>query len=81
MEATSGRSCWQKWAIATELVALKRRKEASLMFDQVVAGAVEHLEPDDPFLRSALRQRRGYWLLGKFSGVGRKSRRAPSPGG
>jgi tetratricopeptide (TPR) repeat protein len=70
----------QKWAIATELVALKRRKEASLMFDQVVAGAVEHLEPDDPFRRSALRQRRGYWLLGKFSGLGRKSHRAASPG-
>src|SRR3984957_11045113 len=34
----------QKWAIATELVALKRSKEASSMFDQVVAGAVEHLE-------------------------------------
>ena len=30
------------------------------MFDQVVAGAVEHLEPDDPFRRSAMRQRRGY---------------------
>jgi tetratricopeptide (TPR) repeat protein len=70
----------QKWAIASELVALKRRKEASLMFDQVVAGAVEHLEPDDPFRRSALRQRRGYWLLGKFSGPGRKSRRAAPPG-
>jgi tetratricopeptide (TPR) repeat protein len=71
----------QKWAIATELVALKRRKEASLMFDQVVAGAVEHLEPDDPFRRSALRQRRAYWLLGKFSGVGRRSRRGASSGG
>lgn len=61
---------YQKWAIATELVALKQSKEAALMFDQVVAGAVEHLEPDDPFRRSAVRQRRGYWLLGKF---GRKS--------
>ena len=49
----------QKWAIATELVALKRSKEAAQMFDQVVAGAVEHLEPDDPFRRSAVRQRRG----------------------
>ena len=65
---------YQKWAIATELVALKRSKEASAMFDQVVAGAVEHLEPDDPFRRSAVRQRRGYWLLGKFSGLGRKAR-------
>jgi tetratricopeptide (TPR) repeat protein len=65
---------YQKWAIATELVALKRSKEASLMFDQVVAGAVEHLESDDPFRRSAVRQRRGYWLLGKFSGFGRKAR-------
>ena len=65
---------YQKWAIATELVALKRSKEASAMFDQVVAGAVEHLEPDDPFRRSAVRQRRGYSLLGKFSGLGRKAR-------
>ncbi len=70
----------QKWAIATELVALKRSKEAALVFDEVVAGAVEHLEPDDPFRRSALRQRRGYWILGKFSGLGRKSRGTP-PGG
>jgi tetratricopeptide (TPR) repeat protein len=70
----------QKWAIATELVALKRSKEASLMFDQVVAGAVEHLEPDDPFRRSAVRQRRGYWLLGKFSGFGRKSQPGDTPG-
>jgi tetratricopeptide (TPR) repeat protein len=65
----------QKWAIATELVALKRSKEAALMFDQVVAGATEHLEPGDPFRRSAVRQRRGYWLLGKFSAFGRKSPR------
>ena len=70
----------QKWAIATELVALKRSKEAAQMFDQVVAGAVEHLEPDDPFRRSAVRQRRGYWLLGKFSGRGRKPRRDAPPG-
>lgn len=66
----------QKWAIATELVALKRSKEASAVFDQVVAGALEHLEPDDPFRRSAIRQRRGYSLLGTFSGFGRKARRA-----
>ena len=65
----------QKWAIATELVALKRSEEASVMFDQVVAGAVEHLEPDDPFRRSAVRQRRAYSVLGKFSGLGRKARR------
>ena len=58
-EATSAPSS-QKWAIATELVALKRSKEASELFDEVVAGAVEHLEPDDPFRRSAVRQRRGY---------------------
>ena len=57
---------YQKWAIATELVALKRPKEASVMFDQVVAGAVKHLEPDDPFRRSAVRQRRAYWFLGRF---------------
>jgi tetratricopeptide (TPR) repeat protein len=72
---------YQKWAIATELVALKRSKEASLMFDQVVAGAIEHLEPDDPFRRSAVRQRRGYWLLGKFSGLGRTARRGKAPDG
>ncbi|HEX4126012.1 MAG TPA: tetratricopeptide repeat protein [Acidimicrobiales bacterium] len=66
----------QKWAIATELVALKRSTEASSMFDQVVAGAVEHLEPDDPFRRSAMRQRRGYSILGKFSGFGRRARRS-----
>ncbi len=71
---------YQKWAIATELVALKRPKEASVMFDQVVAGAVEHLEPDDPFRRSAVRQRRAYWFLGKFSGLGRKSPRGEPPG-
>jgi tetratricopeptide (TPR) repeat protein len=70
----------QKWAIATELVAVKRPKEAARMFDQVVAGAVEHLEPNDPFRRSAIRQRRGYWLLGKFSGIGRKSRSKPQSG-
>ena len=70
---------YQKWAIATELVALKRPKEAAVMFDQVVAGALEHLEPDDPFRRSAVRQRRGYWFLGKFSGLGRKSRREAPP--
>lgn len=69
----------QKWAIATELVALKRSKEAAVMFDQVVAGAVEHLEPDDPFRKSAVRQRRGYWLLGKFSGFGRSARRKAKP--
>jgi tetratricopeptide (TPR) repeat protein len=63
---------YQKWAIATELLALKRSKKASLMFDQVVAGAVEHLEPGDPFRRSAVRQRRAYWLLGRFSGRGRR---------
>ena len=71
---------YQKWAIATELVALKRSKEAAAMFDQVVAGAEEHLEPDDPFRRSAVRQRRGYWLLGKFSRRGGKTRRDAPPG-
>ena len=71
---------YQKWAIATELVALKRSKEAAAMFDQVVAGAEEHLEPDDPFRRSAVRQRRGYWLLGKFSRRGGKTRRNAPPG-
>jgi len=58
---------YQKWAIASELVALKRPKEASRMFDEVVAGAVEHLSPDDPLRKSALRQRRAYRILGTFS--------------
>ena len=70
----------QKWAMATELVALKRSRDASVLFDEVVAGAVAHLEPDDPLRRSAVRQRRGYWLLGKFSGRGRKGRRDDGPG-
>ena len=70
----------QKWAMATELVALKRSRDASVLFDEVVAGAVAHLEPDDPLRRSAVRQRRGYWLLGKFSGRGRKARRDDGPG-
>jgi tetratricopeptide (TPR) repeat protein len=65
----------QKWAIATELLALKRSKEAALMFDQVVAGAVEHLAPDDPFRKRAVRQQRAYRLLGRFSGFARSSRR------
>jgi tetratricopeptide (TPR) repeat protein len=70
----------QKWAIATELVALRRSREAHEMFDQVVAGAVDRLDPDDPFRRSAVRQRRGYWLLGKFSSLSRQARRGDSPG-
>jgi tetratricopeptide (TPR) repeat protein len=72
---------YQKWAMATELVALKRSKDASAMFDQVVAGAVEHLDPDDPFRRSAIRQRRAYWLLGKFPRFGNRSPQEDSPGG
>ena len=68
----------QKWAMATELVALKRSKEASIMFDEGVDGAKAHLQPDDPFRRSALRQRRGYWILGKFSGR-KKARRDAGP--
>jgi tetratricopeptide (TPR) repeat protein len=70
---------YQKWAMATELVALKRSRDASALFDEVVAGAVEHLEPDDPLRRSALRQRRGYWFIGKVSGRGRKARRDEGP--
>lgn len=65
----------QKWAIATELLALKQSKEASQMFDQVVAGAVEHLTPDDPFRKRAVRQQRAYRLIGRFSGFRRSSRR------
>ena len=42
-------------------------KEASKMFDEVVTGAVRHLEPDDPLRRRAVRQRRAYRLLGRFS--------------
>jgi tetratricopeptide (TPR) repeat protein len=65
---------YQKWAIASELVALKRPKEASLVFDQVVEGAIDQLDPDDPFRKSAIRQQRAYRLLGRFSGLGRGSR-------
>jgi tetratricopeptide (TPR) repeat protein len=72
---------YQKWAIATELVALKRTKEAALMFDEVVAGAVLHLDPGDPLRKSAIRQQRGYRLLGWFSRFGRsfRRRRPPTP--
>jgi tetratricopeptide (TPR) repeat protein len=70
----------QKWAMATELVALKRSRDASVLFDEVVAGALAHLAPDDALRRRAVRQRRGYWLLGKFSGRGRKARRENGPG-
>jgi tetratricopeptide (TPR) repeat protein len=65
---------YQKWAIASELVALKRRREASAMFDEVVAGAVEHLDPDDPLRRSAVRQRHVYTLLGRVPSGRKKSR-------
>jgi tetratricopeptide (TPR) repeat protein len=68
---------YQKWAIASELIALKRRKEASLMFDQVVAGAIDQLDPSDPFRKSATRQARAYRLLGRFS---RSDRKAPKQG-
>ena len=63
---------YQKWAIASELMALKRPKEASLMFDQVVAGAIAELDPDDPWRKSAVRQQRAYRLLGRFSGFRRR---------
>jgi tetratricopeptide (TPR) repeat protein len=65
----------QKWAIAAELLALKRPKEAARMFDDVVAGAVAHLAPDDQFRRKAVRQQRAYRFLGRFSRIGRSSRR------
>ena len=57
----------QKWAMATELVALKRSRDASLLFDEVVAGATEHLQPDDPFRRSAVRQPVSYTHLSSGS--------------
>jgi tetratricopeptide (TPR) repeat protein len=66
---------YQKWAIASELMALKRPKEASLMFDQVVAGAIAELDPDDPFRKSAVRQQRAYRLLGRFSGFRTRSKK------
>jgi tetratricopeptide (TPR) repeat protein len=72
---------YQKWAIASELVALKRPKEASLMFDQVVEGAIDQLAPDDPFRKSAIRQQRAYRLLGRFSGLGRASHQKGTPSG
>jgi tetratricopeptide (TPR) repeat protein len=58
---------YQKWAIAAELLALQRTREASEMFDQVVKGAAEHLAPDDPFRRRAMKQKRMYSLVGRFS--------------
>jgi tetratricopeptide (TPR) repeat protein len=58
---------YQKWAIASELVALKRPREASEMFDQVLQGSIEHLPADDPLRRSAVRQKRAYWFIGKVS--------------
>jgi tetratricopeptide (TPR) repeat protein len=64
----------QKWAIATEMLALKRRAEAARMFDEVVTGAEAHLEPDDPFRRRAVRQRRAYRLVAKVPGLGRRPR-------
>lgn len=57
---------YQKWAMVSELVALKRRKDASALFDQVLEGALLHLDPDDPLRRRAVRQKRAYWLLGKL---------------
>ena len=70
---------YQKWAIASELVALKRPKEASMIFDQVVAGAIEQLDPADPFRKSAVRQQRAYRLLGRFPGRRRGSRQQGPP--
>ena len=70
---------YQKWAIVSELIALKRREQASLMFDQVVAGAIGQLDPSDPFRKSALRQARAYRLLGRFSRSGSRSRRKGRP--
>jgi tetratricopeptide (TPR) repeat protein len=70
---------YQKWSIASELVALKRPKEASLMFDQVVAGALVQLDPDDPLRKSAVRQQRAYKILGRIPGSGRRSRRKGQP--
>ena len=57
---------YQKWAMVSELVALKRRKDASTLFDQVLEGALEQLDPDDPLRRRAVRQKRAYWLLSKL---------------
>jgi tetratricopeptide (TPR) repeat protein len=71
---------YQKWAIATELVALKRTSEAALMFDEVVAGAESHLDPGDPFRKRAIRQQRAYRMLGWFSRFGRRFRRRRPPG-
>jgi tetratricopeptide (TPR) repeat protein len=70
---------YQKWAVVSELVALKRRKEASLMFDQVVAGAIGLLDPSDPFRKSAIRQARAYRMLGRFSRLGSRSRQHGPP--
>jgi tetratricopeptide (TPR) repeat protein len=62
----------QQWAIASELVSLNRPNEASEMFDRVLEGSIQHLDPKDPFRRRAQKQKRVYSLLGRLGG--RKSR-------
>ncbi len=79
LEAEPRTILYQKWAIASELMALKRHEEASLMFDQVVAGAIDQLDPEDPLRMSALRQQRAYRLVGRFSGLGKKFRKQGRP--
>ena len=39
---------YQKWAMVSELVALKRRKDASALFDQVLEGALAAPRPRRP---------------------------------
>jgi tetratricopeptide (TPR) repeat protein len=68
---------YHKWKIAGDLIALKRPREASAMFEEVLQGAIQHLDPKDPLRRSAQRQKRAYSLLGKLHGRGRKRRRHP----
>jgi tetratricopeptide (TPR) repeat protein len=65
---------YHKWKIAGELIALKRQKEASAIFDEVLDGATRHLDPSDPLRKSAERQRRAYSLLGKLPRLGKKRR-------
>jgi tetratricopeptide (TPR) repeat protein len=62
----------QQWAIATELVTLNRPNEASEMFDQVLEGSIQHLDPKDPFRRRAQKQKSVYSLLGRLSGRKRR---------
>jgi|HubBroStandDraft_1064217.scaffolds.fasta_scaffold191461_1 tetratricopeptide (TPR) repeat protein len=62
----------QQWAIASVLVSLNRPNEASEMFDRVLQGCIQHLDPKDPLRRRAQKQSRVYSLLGRLGGRKRR---------